>query len=95
MSDPVAHYRRTSRCETCNTHARRKETLACDMTTMTDPTNRRCPKCGARLKVERVDHHLGGNERLLCPQHGTVGRLDDDRRRGYGRYREEFGEAED
>lgn len=45
------------------------------------PSERKCPKCGARLAVERVDHHLSGSEKLLCPKHGPVGYLDDNRGR--------------
>jgi len=61
---------------------------------MSDP-NRKCPKCGARLKIERVDHHLAGHERLVCPQHGTVGHLDDNRGRVYSRHRDETDEEDD
>lgn len=50
--------------------------------------DRKCPRCGARLRVERVDHNLAGNEKLVCPQHGTVGHLNDDQSRVYGRHRE-------
>ena len=62
---------------------------------MSDPTDRKCPKCGARLRVERVDHHLAGNEKLICPQHGNIGRLDDDRRSVYGRRRDEIEDDDD
>lgn len=40
-----------------------------------EETARRCPKCGARLNAERVDHHLTGQERVFCPQHGEIGSL--------------------
>lgn len=36
---------------------------------------RKCPRCGARLTVERIDHHLTGQERLFCPRHGEVASL--------------------
>lgn len=36
---------------------------------------RTCPRCGARLTLERLDHHLIGQERLFCPKHGEVGSL--------------------
>lgn len=62
---------------------------------MSDPSDRKCPKCGARLKVERADHHLTGQEKLICPLHGSVGRFDDDRRGVYGRHREEIEDEDD
>ena len=40
-----------------------------------DTRHRLCPKCGARLTVERMDHYLTGHERVFCPVHGEVGRL--------------------
>lgn len=48
---------------------------------MTELTQYKCPKCGARLKVERIDHHLAGHEKLICPLQGSVGRFDDGRNR--------------
>lgn len=50
---------------------------------------RKCPKCGARLRVERVDHNLSGHEKLICPHHGTVGHLDDNAHRVYGSHRQD------
>ncbi|HEX4079285.1 MAG TPA: hypothetical protein VHX61_10500 [Rhizomicrobium sp.] len=46
-------------------------------------TERRCPKCGTRLSVERLDHQLSGQERVFCPVHGEVGRLNPVRARDY------------
>jgi hypothetical protein len=60
---------------------------------MTDALLRKCPKCGARLRAERVDHQLTGQERLFCPQHGEVGRLRQTRPHDYRDHRpdpEEF-----
>jgi hypothetical protein len=42
---------------------------------MNDTPARKCPKCGARLTAERLDHQLSGQERLFCPLHGEVGIL--------------------
>ncbi|HEY3637961.1 MAG TPA: hypothetical protein VGK90_07385 [Rhizomicrobium sp.] len=36
---------------------------------------RTCPRCGARLTIEQVDHQLTGHERLFCPLHGEMGSL--------------------
>ena len=46
-----------------------------------DVPARKCPKCGAHLSAERLDHHLTGQERLFCPQHGDVGSLGQRRHR--------------
>jgi hypothetical protein len=36
-------------------------------------SQRTCPKCGAQLTIERLDHHLTGQERMFCPKHGEIG----------------------
>lgn len=59
--------------------------------TMETPV-RTCPKCGARLSTERLDHQLSGQERLFCPQHGEVGSLQEMRAR---RHRDEEAETDD
>jgi len=48
---------------------------------MKDVQAYKCPKCGAHLSAERLDHHLTGQERLFCPQHGEIGSLRKTRRR--------------
>jgi hypothetical protein len=50
---------------------------------------RRCPKCGARLTIERLDHHLTGHERMFCPRHGEIGTLQAMTARDYERTRYE------
>ncbi|HLY06070.1 MAG TPA: hypothetical protein VKR31_10005 [Rhizomicrobium sp.] len=62
---------------------------------MAEPTDRRCPKCGARITVERVDHHFSGDERLICPQHGIVGYLDDRRGGVYSRHQDTMDDNDD
>jgi hypothetical protein len=62
---------------------------------MPELANTKCPKCGARLAVARVDHHLAGTEKLHCPRHGIVGGLDDNRRHVYGRHGDDSGETDD
>jgi hypothetical protein len=51
---------------------------------MSDHSARKCPKCGARLSAERLDHQLTGQERLFCPLHGEVGSLTKTRAHDYG-----------
>lgn len=57
-----------------------------------DTLTHRCPKCGARLSAERLDHHLTGQERLFCPEHGDVGSLGQMRNRND---REDWPEPDD
>jgi uncharacterized C2H2 Zn-finger protein len=50
---------------------------------MEDAPANKCPRCGALLSAERLDHHLTGQERLFCPQHGQVGSLQKTRAHDY------------
>jgi len=61
---------------------------------MNDTPARGCPKCGARLTAEQLDHRLTGQERLFCPKHGEVGSLQEQRAHDYRDHRPDPDEFE-
>ncbi|HEX4160147.1 MAG TPA: hypothetical protein VHY79_16910 [Rhizomicrobium sp.] len=61
---------------------------------MNDAAVRKCPKCGAHLAAERLDHGLTGQERLFCPKHGEVGSLRQARAHDYPDHGPDPGEYE-